>query len=122
MKRMFFHFRRLWLQRAILLCRSRLGERGMIVALAFFIGAAGAVAAALLKMLVAVLEKFSLWIFNHPGEALERLKDLINTYDDPQTPYLATPDVSVSLQYNDFDHLARFDEWASSDSSEQQEE
>lgn len=72
MKRMFFHFRRLWLQRAILLCRSRLGERGMIVALAFFIGAAGAVAAALLKMLVAVLEKFSLWIFNHPGEALER--------------------------------------------------
>ena len=56
------------------------------------------------------------------GEALERLKDLINTYDDPQTPYLATPDVSVSLQYNDFDHLARFDEWASSDSSERQEE
>lgn len=55
-------------------------------------------------------------------EALERLKDLINTYDDPQTPYLATPDVSVSLQYNDFDHLARFDEWASSDLSERQEE
>lgn len=56
------------------------------------------------------------------GEALERLKDLINTYDDERTPYLATPDTSVSLQYNDFDHLARFDEWAASDSSEQQEE
>lgn len=55
-------------------------------------------------------------------EALERLKDLINTYDDERTPYLATPDTSVSLQYNDFDHLARFDEWAASDSSEQQEE
>lgn len=55
-------------------------------------------------------------------EALDRLKDLINTYDDARTPYLATPDTSVSLQYNDFDHLARFDEWATSDSSEEQEE
>ncbi len=55
-------------------------------------------------------------------KALQRLKDLINTYDDPQTPYLATPDTSVSLQYNDFDHLARFDEWATSGSSEDQEE
>ena len=52
MKRFFFHFRRYWLQRAMLLCRSRLGERGSVVVLAFFIGAAGAVAAALLKILV----------------------------------------------------------------------
>ncbi len=53
---------------------------------------------------------------------LERLKDLINAYDDERTPYLATPDTSVSLKYNDYDHLARFDEWATADSSEEYEE
>ena len=51
-------------------------------------------------------------------QALERLIDLINTYDDEKTPYLATPDTSVSLKYNDYDHLARFDEWATADTSE----
>ncbi|MBR1777198.1 MAG: double-strand break repair protein AddB [Alphaproteobacteria bacterium] len=55
-------------------------------------------------------------------EALDRLIDLINTYDDEKTPYLATPDTSVSLTYNDYDHLARFDEWATSDSSEEEGE
>ena len=55
-------------------------------------------------------------------DALEHLKDLINTYDDERTCYLATPDTSVSLQYNDFDHLARYDEWATSDSSEKTQE
>ncbi|MBR7104338.1 MAG: chloride channel protein [Lentisphaeria bacterium] len=72
MKRLFFHFRRYWLQRAIILCRNKFGERGLVIALSFFIGAAGAVAAALLKILVTFLEKCSLWIFHHPGEALER--------------------------------------------------
>ena len=55
-------------------------------------------------------------------QALERLIDLINTYDDEKTPYLSTPDTSVSLKYNDYDHLARFDEWATADSDKEQEE
>ena len=54
--------------------------------------------------------------------ALERLIDLINTYDDEKTPYLATPDTSVSLKYNDYDHLARFDEWATADPDKEHEE
>ena len=73
MKRFFFHFRRYWLQRTIILCRNRFGERGLVIALSFFIGAAGAVAAALLKLLVSGLEKFCLWIINHPGDSLERI-------------------------------------------------
>ncbi|MBO4521050.1 MAG: double-strand break repair protein AddB [Alphaproteobacteria bacterium] len=48
-------------------------------------------------------------------KTLAHLIDLINTYDDEKTPYLATPDTSVSLKYNDYDHLARFDEWATAD-------
>ena len=55
-------------------------------------------------------------------EALDRLKDLIDAYDDPATPYLATPDTSVSLKYNDYDHLARFDEWAAFDDADEPEE
>lgn len=55
-------------------------------------------------------------------DALDRLKDLIDAYDDQKTPYLATPDTSVSLRYNDYEHLARFDEWAASDTAEEQEE
>lgn len=55
-------------------------------------------------------------------EALDRLKSLIETYDDPSVPYLATPDTSFSLQYNEFDHLARFDEWAAVDDADEEEE
>lgn len=55
-------------------------------------------------------------------KSLERLIDLINVYDDEKTPYLATPDTSVSLQYNDYDHLARFDEWATADTAQEEEE
>lgn len=55
-------------------------------------------------------------------ESLERLKDLIETYEKPETPYLATPDVSVSLKYNDYDHLARFAEWATLDDNGETEE
>lgn len=50
---------------------------------------------------------------------LERLTALINIYDDEKTPYLATPDTSVSLKYNDYDHLARFDEWATADQDDE---
>ena len=63
MKRFFFHFRRYWLQRTIILFRNRFGERGLIIALSFLIGASGAVTAALLKLLVSGLEKFCQWIF-----------------------------------------------------------
>ena len=47
-------------------CRRRFGERGLIVALAFFIGAAGAGAAAALKMLVFLLEKSTDWLYRNP--------------------------------------------------------
>lgn len=52
----------------------------------------------------------------------DRLKELIDTYDNPETSYLATPDTSVSLTYNDYDHLARFAEWATLDTDAEGEE
>lgn len=56
------------------------------------------------------------------AQALERLKELIETYEKPETPYLATPDTSVSLKYNDYNHLARFAEWATTDDGSETEE
>ncbi|MBT6139557.1 MAG: double-strand break repair protein AddB [Rhodospirillaceae bacterium] len=40
------------------------------------------------------------------------LEDLIATFDDPDTPYLAQPDAGRALDYNDYAHLARVREWA----------
>lgn len=50
--------------------------------------------------------------------ALERLIAAIEAFDNPETPYLPTPDTSVSQKYNDYDHLARFDEWATREETE----
>ena len=91
MKRFFFHFRRYWLQRTIILFRNRFGERGLIIALSFFIGASGAVAAALLKLLVSGLEKFCQWIFTHPGSSLERI--------GWTAFFFLTPLVGIALSY-----------------------
>lgn len=91
MKRFFFHFRRYWLQRTIILCRNRFGERGLVIALSFFIGAAGAVAAALLKLLVSGLEKFCQWIINHPGDSLERIGWMVF--------FFLTPLLGIALSY-----------------------
>ena len=91
MKRFFFHFRRYWLQRTIILFRNRFGERGVIIALSFFIGASGAVAAALLKLLVSSLEKFCQWIFSHPGDSLERI--------GWTAFFFLTPLVGIALSY-----------------------
>ncbi len=91
MKRLFFRLHRNWIRRLILLLRKKSGERGLIIALSFFIGAAGAVAAALLKILVSFLERSSLWIFNHPGEAVERFGWM--------ALFFLTPLVGIILSY-----------------------
>jgi ATP-dependent helicase/nuclease subunit B len=44
-------------------------------------------------------------------EAKEGLHALINIYSHPETPYMATPDQSIALEYNDYDHLERTREW-----------
>ena len=91
MKRFFFHFRRYWLKRTIILFRNRFGERGLIIALSFFIGASGAVAAALLKLLVSALEKFCHWIFTHPGNYLEHI--------GWAALFFLTPLIGIALSY-----------------------
>ncbi|MEH6629642.1 MAG: double-strand break repair protein AddB [Halopseudomonas aestusnigri] len=53
-----------------------------------------------------------------PGEvskvAIEGLLDLIAEFDYQETPYSARPRPKQALVYNDFEHLARVKEWASS--------
>ena len=70
MKRLFSVLRLLQIHRAVLFCRRKFGERGAVVAMAFLIGAAGAGAAAVLKMLVFTLAGFSEWLGRHPGYGL----------------------------------------------------
>ncbi len=62
MKRFLLKLRRVAILRAVRLCREWLGERALIIALAFFIGGAAAVAAALLHTLVTALEYLTLRI------------------------------------------------------------
>ncbi|MGN0904617.1 MAG: double-strand break repair protein AddB [Alphaproteobacteria bacterium] len=50
------------------------------------------------------------------------LSELIDAFDRPETPYLATPDPSISLKYADYDHLARLAEWAAADPEDRGEE
>ena len=45
--------------------------------------------------------------------ALERMKELVTTFDDPQTPYLPEPLAHLAPRYNDYRHLSRIREWAS---------
>ncbi len=50
--------------------------------------------------------------------ALEGLLDLIAEFDYQETPYTARPRPKQALVYNDFEHLARVKEWASSGEGE----
>lgn len=43
------------------------------------------------------------------------LEELVETFDKPETPYMATPDSSISKQYNEYEHLARMAEWVTFD-------
>ena len=45
--------------------------------------------------------------------ALNGLRDLIAAFDDPSTPYAATPRPEWAPHYNDYAHLARILEWSS---------
>ena len=44
--------------------------------------------------------------------ALDRLRGLIETFDDPKTPYLSRPRPHLAPPYSDYEHLARVKEWA----------
>lgn len=46
-------------------------------------------------------------------EAYQGLIGLLEAYSRDETPYLARPRESFALGYNDYEHLARFAEWAS---------
>ncbi len=70
MKRLFASLRLLQIHRAVVFCRRKFGERGAVIAMAFLIGAAGAAAAAALKMLVSTLARFTQWLGSHPGYGL----------------------------------------------------
>jgi ATP-dependent helicase/nuclease subunit B len=43
----------------------------------------------------------------------EGLLRLILAFDSVETPYLASPDPSNKLSYDDYEHLARVKEWSS---------
>jgi len=45
------------------------------------------------------------------AEARERLVKLIAAFDDPETPYVSTPEPDWPLPYPEYDHLARLREW-----------
>ena len=50
--------------------------------------------------------------------ALTRLEDMIAAFDDPQMPYRARPAGVRPLTYNDYEHLARVQEWSVSASED----
>lgn len=52
------------------------------------------------------------------SEAHAGLRKLIATYDNPATAYPAQPNPEHAPRYNDYEHLARVKEWASSGESE----
>jgi len=45
-------------------------------------------------------------------EALEGLRQMIERFDDPATPYHAIPDPTWAPRFNDYAHLARVKEWS----------
>ena len=44
--------------------------------------------------------------------AFEKLRELIETFDDPATPYLSRPRPHLAPPFSDYEHLARVKEWA----------
>ena len=45
------------------------------------------------------------------AEARAKLERLVAIFDDPETPYVSTPEPDWPLPYPDYDHLARVREW-----------
>jgi ATP-dependent helicase/nuclease subunit B len=52
------------------------------------------------------------------ADAFAGLQGLIAAFDDPNTPYIASPRDNRALRYSDYDHLARVQEWAQADGGE----
>ena len=50
--------------------------------------------------------------------AREGLRKLVHAFDDPQTPYHATPRPDHPAPYNDYEHLARTLEWSAGGASD----
>ncbi|MGD9538253.1 MAG: double-strand break repair protein AddB [Alphaproteobacteria bacterium] len=48
-------------------------------------------------------------------QMLARLRDFVIRFDDPATPYLASPRPSLIRPYQDYAHLARIGEWTAED-------
>lgn len=46
------------------------------------------------------------------AEAFVHLRELVEKFDDPATPYEAQPNPAHAPKYSDYDHLARVKEWA----------
>ncbi|MEE2661698.1 MAG: double-strand break repair protein AddB [Pseudomonadota bacterium] len=44
-------------------------------------------------------------------KAMPGLLALLDYYEQPDTPYLARPDVAIAPRYSDYDHLERVQEW-----------
>ncbi len=51
-------------------------------------------------------------------KTLERLKELVEKFDDKQTPYYARPNPKHVLKYTNYEHLARVKEWQSGENDE----
>lgn len=49
---------------------------------------------------------------NLANDAKEGLQKLINSFDDPQTPYESRPRANVAPRFSDYEHLARVKEWS----------
>ncbi len=60
--------------------------------------------------------------FDETQNAIEETKigliNLITTYQDPETPYLAIPDLNNAPRFNDYAYLERVLEWAALDDNE----
>lgn len=48
---------------------------------------------------------------DHSTKALEGLKRMVLLFEEEKTPYPACPLLAKGLKYNDYEHLARFQEW-----------
>lgn len=48
------------------------------------------------------------------AEALQGLQNLIEVFDQPETPYAATPRPAWAMRFNDYAHLSRYLEWGQS--------